>query len=144
MARIMRCSVYMKPYTVQCKPPVLHVERVRLDVACLPGRMAWRDIPCCRGHFSRTPYASLAATVRWPGACSKRRPFFLLKATQRCKSLGPKTSYGSGCAGDLVAVTLAVEQPGSEWCGILRGALIGADTGSDRSALHLSVWACEI
>ena len=37
-------------------------------------------------------------------------------------------------AGDLVAVTLAMEQPGSNWCGIQRGTVLGPDTSSDRWA----------
>lgn len=36
--------------------------------------------------------------------------------------------------GDLVAVTVAVELPGSEWCGVNRGSLVGPSTGADRSA----------
>lgn len=47
-------------------------------------------------------------------------------------------------AGDLVAVTVAVELPGSEWCGIKRGSLLGPSTGADRSAsiqtLKLGGW----
>ena len=35
-------------------------------------------------------------------------------------------------AGDLVAVTLAIERPGSDWCGIQRGTVLGPTTGGDR------------
>ena len=40
----------------------------------------------------------------------------------------------STAAGDLVAVTLAMEQPGSDWCGIQRGTVLGPTTGGDRCA----------
>ena len=44
----------------------------------------------------------------------------------------PELGYWLCSAGDLVAVTVAVELPGSEWCGVLRGSLIGPGTGTDR------------
>ncbi len=36
-----------------------------------------------------------------------------------------------------MAVTLAMEQPGSDWCGIQRGSVLGPTTGGDRCGLGL-------
>ncbi len=46
---------------------------------------------------------------------------------------------GSSVAGDLVAVTLAMEQAGSDWCGIQRGTVLGPATGGNRRDTQLTL-----